>query len=490
MHVLVRSEDGVALVVVLAIMMVMSLLAAVAISASRNVAISSLGEGRNIEALGAAQAGVDVALQRLAQTANVASASFDSSCITTGESPWSNATTTPHCQAVSQSLGNGASYTYYVTASLDSSLDSSLTGHAQVRAECGTPSPPLGERCVTAIGKVAGVSRRVQVRASGAQLFQFGGLVGLKSTTVNADSQWSGGNFSFLSDTASNGSITFGQNVNPSPSGTCYLGPGATATPPCPISQPVPAPGIVAPSVDTLNFAGSKATNLNATIPAGYTAANRTLAVPASTSITLAGGNYNFCSLSLADAGALRAAAGAIVRVYIDSARRDVVQGAGSSGCSGTTPAVPVDGNVNAGTQGSTVSTILDGGTGRLEIYVYGTMAPTPAGTAPPPAGGTLTDGRSSVCGNDFDWRDASTPVNNVYIFAPNSNVQITSGAAINGAMVGCTSTFWAIGPSGKFTSPPFNQRPRGRFTTEAGTWRECKQRSFAGDPESAGCSG
>jgi Tfp pilus assembly protein PilX len=507
-----REEDGVGLIVAASVLLVTTILAGVALSSAGSFTRSSVKDSKGKRALAAAQAGLDVAVQRLNKVAQQPSANFNLRCVTDSEQTY-NTATTPHCPASGPtSLGNGSSYTYYVSPSMNATHDASLGGTAArdaIRTECNAASTG-NQRCITAIGTVGSgaaiVKRRIQVRVGPDTLFSIGGMVGFKAATINSDSSWSNGNFLFNSDSGSNGSITFGQNTNASNAPyTCFYGPSATV-PGCGQTQAVPAPGLGAPSVDTLAFEATKTTNDNGTIAVGYTALGRILDVPANTALTLAAGQYNFCAVRLRNGATLQAAAGATVKVYVDSTRRGTVTGA-STGCSTAAPdnvvypgvsgnsPVMTQGDFHAGEQCSSncVSAILNGGAtpGRMEIYVYGTMAPSPAGTAPPPAGGSLDANRdSSACGNDFDWRNGSTTAaDNTYIFAPNSNVHITSNTSIGGAVVGCTSKFWAISQNGQFVAPPSSLRPTGRWGALGGSWRECDS-TYPGNVETGGCSG
>jgi hypothetical protein len=159
----------------------------------------------------------------------------------------------------------------------------------------------------------------------------------------------------------------------------------------------------------------------------------------------------------------------------------------------------------------TSTSAIVDGtSTGRMEIYIYGTKAPTPKGSAPPPGNGCLTNsvesqngngkGDGSVryvgrtvdqgCGDDFDWNLSTGTPQGVYIYAPNSNVAISSNARLaNSSVMGCTTTLWALSSSVGFGSVPLNQRPIGALGAIPGTFRECAQTATY-DPAYKGCLG
>jgi hypothetical protein len=313
------------------------------------------------------------------------------------------------------------------------------------------------------------VSRRAQIRVAGQPLFAVGGIVGFKNVLIDSDPSWPGAapNFQITSDTGSNGPITYGQNVNPPgfPPYQCFLGPSGTAPVGCTVNR-APAP-LSAPSVDTLPFAATAAANSNGSIGVGatYTAATRTLVVTGA--LVLTAGDYNLCSVTVNNGASIKSAAAAKVRIFVDSNAR------AASGCTAS------QGTFNAGST-SAQDTLLDGTTGSLEMYVYGTSAP-PVMAPPPP----------TTCNNDFDYYHGTTVAStNVYIFAPNSNVRVWQNASMTGSMVGCTVYFRALSSSARFDAPPSGSRPTSNFGAEAGTWRQC-QGTFAAtaDPESR-CSG
>jgi Tfp pilus assembly protein PilX len=449
-----REQDGIAMVVAIGVLSVTMMLAVVALSASTHLTQSTVRDGNTKRALAAAQAGLDVALYRLVRVGSTPSGSFSVNCVTTAEVAWSSAA--PHCQGATSSLGNGASYTYWVTPDLSSA---GLAGLSQVKTECGSATVVAGERCITATGTVNGVTRRAQIRVAGVPLFPVAGIVGFKGVLIDSSQNWSGPNFQITSDTGSNGPITFGQNVNaPLLPYHCYIGPGGSS--PCGGTQQS-VPTLTAASVDILPFAGTAVANQNSTIAAGYTAATRTLSVTGTT--TLAAGDYNFCSVKVANGATLAAAAGARVRIYVDSAAR------AGSGCSGV---------ASQGTFVAAQSSLLNAGsTGTLETYLYGTNVPAPPYTPPPPA----------TCNNDFSYYHGSTTATSgVFVYAPNSNVTITANGKITGAVVGCRVTFLALTSTARFDSPP--GRPSASSGIETGTWRECTAQ-YTGNPES-GCNG
>jgi Tfp pilus assembly protein PilX len=437
------QEDGIAMVIAMATVAICLALGAAVFAASGQLTTSSAKDTNKKRALQAAQAGLTVAMQRLTLISANPSSSFADNCVTDREVAWSYTT---RCPAQTGQLGNGASYTYYVTPS----LDSTQTGISELRASCALAPAGSGERCVSAIGSVAGVTRRVQVRILAPPLFDIYGLVGLKKVNVDSSDTWGGSNFAVSADTGSNGQISFGQNINaPGSPYHCYLGPVATATgcsTPVRLAQP-----ITVPSVDTLPFGAANQNSYLGAIP-GWNSTTRTLALPAGYALSLSAGDYNLCSLSMGNGSSLSAAQNARVRIFIDSPARS------GSGCSsgGTFTANSTTAKLNAATN-----------VGSLEFYVYGTSVPTPPGTAPPP----------TTCGSDVNFTNGATVASSsVFIYAPNSKVVLESGAAMSGGVTGCEVTFIADNPSASYSHPPGNLVPTAPLASESGSWRECHE--------------
>jgi Tfp pilus assembly protein PilX len=144
---LVKSQDGVALPVASAMMLVISLFVVAFFSVALRLNDTSIEDRSSKRALAAAEAGLQSAVFRLNQLSKTAPANAGS-CLTTTWVP-----TTGECPGLTESLGNGAQYTYYVTPQ---------------GATCPTTMPGLPptaeDRCITSIGTVNGVSRRIQTR--------------------------------------------------------------------------------------------------------------------------------------------------------------------------------------------------------------------------------------------------------------------------------------------------------------------------------------
>jgi hypothetical protein len=452
------DERGVAVVIAITTITVTGLLAAALISASTFFLHSSSRDASGKRALAAAQAGLNTGVYRLTRIGASPSGSFANNCITDKEVAWSS--TVPHCPAATGYFNvTAASSSYYLTPE----MNAPLTGMSTVATECGSAGG--GERCVTAVGTVNGITRRLQERVTTLELFKIHGMVGLKGVKINSSASWSGPNFKVTSDTGSNGPITYGENVSPpgAPYG-CFVGPLGSAPATCPTT---PVPTITVPSVDTLPFGTTLTTNSNATILAGYTAGTRSLSVAAGATLTLAAGDYNFCFVTLGAGATLQAASGERVRIFVDSPSRT------GSGCTG-----PTGGQFNAGKLETATAKINPSTTaGQIEVYAYGTATP-PANLASPPP---------ETCNNDVTFNNGSSATsNNLYIYAPDSNVSIESNAYQYGAVVACQMTYWAQSASARWDYPPTGIRPTAGMGIVTGSFRECAPQ-YSGDPES-GC--
>jgi Tfp pilus assembly protein PilX len=451
-----RGEQGVAIVIAITTITVTLALAAALFAAASTLLHTSSREASNKRALAAAQAGLNVGLYRFTRIGASPSGSFTNNCITDKEVAWSSSA--PHCPEATGYLNQtGVSSGYFLTPD----MSAALSGMSTVATECA--SSGAGDRCLTAIGTVNGVTRRVQERVRSLELFSIHGMLGLEETNINSSPSWSGSNFQITSDTASNGEIKFGENVSaPGEPYHCEYWEGAKTEPPCGSTNVKRKEKITVPSVETLPFKTISEKNENGTIvPAtDYSSLTRSLTVPAGATLTLGNGDYYFCSVTLGNGATLSALSGARVKIYIDSPSRT------GSVCSGVSA-----GKFNGESSGSQLN--LGETTGQLEFYLYGTVA---AVAEPPP---------KPTCNPDFKFNNAASgPSSNLYIYAPDSTVSIKSAAYEMGAVVACRLTYWAEKPGARWDYPPSGTRPSSGFTAVKGSFRECTAK-YSGDPES-----
>lgn len=325
MRTLLQSQRGTALITALGALTVMGILTATVASVSVRSTQTSTASRDAKRALAAADAGIEAAVFRLNRQ-NVQTAS---KCFT-------NALVDPvsgECPGYSESFGNGTGYTYYVSTAL-TTADQCAGLPVQLNDQNGILT--IVQRCVTSIGTAGGERRRVQARIAsyeGAPVFPKPGILGLNSvTSVN--------NSSVVGYLASNGKITLGNNtiaqtLELGTNGTYQVGTGSQVQN---VVQHTASQGdfVLAP----INFGNSATVNDNGrltSVPPKDTSSNttytntaaapRVLAIGNSGSVTLGGGTYNFCKFSMGNNSQLTIAAGAKVRLYIDSPDRS------GSGC-------------------------------------------------------------------------------------------------------------------------------------------------------------
>jgi type II secretory pathway pseudopilin PulG len=196
MRTLLRREEGIAMPTAASMLMVVSLIVAAGLASATQLSQSSNRDQDKKRALSAAEAGLQTAIYRLNQIRNPAVPG--GMCLTTAPV----APTGGECPASStESLGNGASFYYYVTPRLGVSGTCALMP-GQVAA--------VRDRCVTAVGTADGVTRRLQVRVSEQDVF--GGFfdVGLLGKSVF----YAYNSVNMVSDIGSNGTVYLNNSIN------------------------------------------------------------------------------------------------------------------------------------------------------------------------------------------------------------------------------------------------------------------------------------
>jgi hypothetical protein len=327
------------------------------------------------------------------------------------------------------------------------------------------------QRCVTSIGAANGERRRIQARVAsyiGTQLFPVGGILAINGMELANSSVVSGvlgsngqivlGNSSHVS-----GGIELGTASSPPP----QLGNSSTLGGPVTYRSEAEGAYVLAP-VDMGNTA---TVNDNGRITSGqdsghnvtYTASTRRLSLGNSGSLTLGGGTYNFCSLTLGNSAHMTIAAGAKVRLFIDSPDR------AGSGCipSGQTAAQARSAGSGGMTLGNS-SAFNSPHAINLQIYIYG-----------------YSDGTHTV---EFN----NSAVMRAAIYAPTSRLVWNNSASIIGAVAASEVEFvnsgsftWG-GGTGEFDLSELRTDTVSVYYRMA--WTECRRnRTATSDPES-GC--
>ena len=482
----VREQRGIALPAALGVLVVVTLLSTSLFAVSLRLSDTSTASRDGKRALAAADAGLEAAMFRM----NVLGLQSTSKCFTTaavdtgsGTDPETGGTpASGECAGVEDDLGNNASYTYYVTPALN---DGDVCAGLPVHHTDPSGAVTVTQRCVTSIGEVNGERRRVQERVAsyiGTQLFPVGGILAIngikvKNTAIVSGVLGSNGQIELGNNSVVSGGIKLGTSSTPPP----ILGSGSSLGGPVTYRSEAEGAFVLAP-VDMGNTAS---VNDNGRIASGqdtgsnvtYTNtadAPRTLAIGNNGSLTLGGGTYNFCKVTLGNNSYITIAAGAKIRFFLDSPDR---LPAGT-----TDDCIPDNYTGTASQKAATARTNGYGGMFlgeganfnnpghaiNFQIYMYG-----------------YTDGSHKV---EF----FNSAAMNAAIYAPSSNLVWNNSAGISGAVTASTAEFknsaaftWA-GGAGQFDLSELRTDTVSVYYRMA--WTECRRvRTTTSDPES-GC--
>jgi hypothetical protein len=308
-----RSQDGVALTVAIFTMAVIALFSALVASSAVHVGDTSNADRDSKRALGAAEAGINTALHRL----NSQTSAIDNlGCLTdiqlgvlaqATDYVVAGATVTAHagqCPGAQGRSGNGGEWIYFITLLNNGQhCDEQYTTQTQVNDLLAVSIGGISvlRRCVTSIGIVNGVQRRLQ-REIYSEFRLFYGLTGVDSVTANnailgASHVGSNRLVSMNTATTFNGQVELQTGATNDIHATGQW--GVTYRDDPWILDPIkessvsgtvnPTPTCVGPLLDLLCL------NANA----GYKSASKRLLVPSGYTVTLPGGSYYLCELSL-----------------------------------------------------------------------------------------------------------------------------------------------------------------------------------------------
>ena len=371
--------------VVMATLLVLTLLAAAMHSMAVQSTSNAGGDSRAKRALGAAEAGLQTAAYRLNKVDPAGTMCFTTIAVApngSGECP----ATTP------EAVGTGGTFRYTVTP----------TG-AACSSLPGVPTSTY-DRCITSIGVVSGVQRRIQARVikTPPTPFANGGVIGSESVQLTDE-------VTVETDVGSNGPITLtGTPGKVEVKAFAKLYPPATVTRTGTTTLNGIANSDLPFGVGAINFAATlppTGTNSNALLsPTYYNSTTRALNIPAGANYVMPAGSrtYNLCSWTMGKGAELKMASSADMgRFYIDSPRRP------GSGCPAGSGKVVFDGlgdeiKINTGRFDANVS-----------VYLYGT-------TSNGSAEDILIQNKAHI---DAVW------------FAPNSIFHATNDITIHGGM-------------------------------------------------------
>jgi hypothetical protein len=467
----VKSQDGVALPVASAMMLIISLFVVAFFTVSLRLNDTSIEDRSSKRALAAAEAGLHLAVYQLGQLNQLdtpPAATKNASCLT---DTWVTPGGGGECPGRPVVLGNGAEVTYYVTPLLAPGADCVLRP--------GDTESAL-DRCITAVGTADGVSRRVQVRVANTPApvtFKQVGLMG-KSLV------FAGNSSEITSDVGTNGTAHFGNSAKTFASaaddvdGTIMLGPSGNYQTEG-SSQVIAGGQQSVPRFEfpTEDFEAAENSALNAqagwAAPSGstYNATTRTFTISSGT-VTMPPGTYHFCRVFLDNSVEWTFSGTQETRIYVDSPSRGDSVCAGQAEPSGTFWA-----NESVGINRNGHEELLD-------IFVYGT---TVDGTRTPPSwcAPKGSPEKPEECRSDFIldnsiWFEGS-------VSAPDTTVEANNSVTWIGA-IGADNIRFNNSVKFQVTSAVKDSDADTSGTPARRGWIECRpQATVAGDPES-GC--
>jgi len=408
------DERGIVVPIALAMLLAALALTATAVMVASAASNTSQHDADSKAAIEAANAGLRTAVYRL----DVYQPSASGCPTPTATSVGTGAPTSTLCAPQTGTLGNGASYTYWVSEEMQST--DACTGPS-----VSSSVASVGQRCITSLGTADGVSARVQQRVAAytSQPVFPTAIFGTNQVTVD-------NNVTITTDTANspallgtNGTLT----VAPSGGGTTVIdgyaigskaiispaiGSNVTNTPGAPETQlttqyPVPTPAWPFNSQDDTpsgSTCTSNTTNCDFEIANGITYANclngvsvvpncdpsnklgsadfsytgtpstenRILYLPNNSSLTLGGGIYYFCGLYMGNNSTINIVGGQAT-IFIDNGTRQASPGVAASTCPTTSTTVGGQ-SVPPGSFTMTQNSSINPGGSALkaQILVYG----------------------------------------------------------------------------------------------------------------------
>jgi hypothetical protein len=342
MHALIartKREDGFVLTLALLTIVVILVLAGTLVQSAVETSTHGNADYAQKRATAAANAGLQAALYRLSNQAED-TGEQQKECFTT---KYVKPASCPSAQT--DSLGNGAEYTYYVSPA--------FTKTEVTKGEAGCTGlwvePPTGkelyQRCITSIGHAYGATVRTQERVADIvvkNIFPTNGLFSYSSLILNNELEIAG-------EVGAREKIEIQHTVKNKNSEAVKVLYGTTATlngnPKCSVSCTLEKLGAAElsttpytePSQEETPFAESKTTNNNSGMTITGSSewhgglAKRQLVTNGAT-ITMPAGSYNLCELNMNGANTIKYAPG--VKIYLDSPYRT---GSGGSGCENLT---------------------------------------------------------------------------------------------------------------------------------------------------------
>jgi Tfp pilus assembly protein PilX len=455
---LVKPQDGVALPVASAMLLVISLFVIAVFSVALQLNNSSIKNRSSKRALAAAEAGLQAAVYRLNQ---IRPAALANECITNVRVVAAQCGT-----GLTEELGNGARYTYWVSREL---------GTTGTCVALPGVVPTVRDRCITSVGEVNGVTRRIQIRVLTQPSIPNFGDVGL----VGKSLFYAWNSVQLTSDVGSNLRVELINSIGVNDddaidvdgrvlllTGGTYnyqnsvTVDGGTHTTSTPFDMPLP------------DFEGPENANNNAVLPNSVFDGDRSLRRfrVSSGEVTIPPGTYHFCSFFLDNSVKLKFShtGGVPTRIYVDSPSRpdSVCNHLGQSTTDGT---FGVNNSVEVNKEDGEREELLD-------VYVYG----TPLNDIRAPylwCSDVQSPPQPNECRSDFMLDNSVLFYGNVY--APNSTAQAHNSVKIWGSVAADKIRFYNS-VEFRLTGPARDERPSTPGAATRRGWAECR-------PEPAG---
>jgi Tfp pilus assembly protein PilX len=468
-----KSQDGVALPVAAGMLMVISILAVGFFTVATRVNSTSVSDRSSKRALAAAEAGMQTATYRL-NLLNATATANAANCLTT---TWVT-TVGGECPGLTEAIGNGASYTYYVSPA-------TTAGTAGCIALPGV-AVTAQDRCITSVGIVNGVRRRLQARVLQQPTipdFNNVGLVG--KSLVHA---WNSVNLT--TDVASNVMVRFENSINVNDNdsinvdGKVMLYTGGTYHKGNSVNveggqQTVATPfNLTMPDFEAVeSLAVNDNENLVSALGTSWNATTRRISLGNSVSKTIPPGTYHVCGVFLGNSVNLKFShlGGAPTKIYVDSPSRSGSICTGQADPAGTFAA---DNSVNINKESGEREELL-------KIYLYGTPYNDTRNSFSSWCTDGFTGGQTGECRSDFMLDNSVNFYGSVY--APNSSVQAHNSVNWQGSIAADKIRFYNS-INFQVTGPTISQGGEGSGAAQRRGWAECKPLpSLSTDPES-GC--
>jgi Tfp pilus assembly protein PilX len=354
------GDAGFVLPTALIVLLILLLLTGAAIAVATQTSTSTTRDDNTKAALEAAEAGLHTASYRLSKLEPK-----PTSCIN------DKAVVESNCESGSEPLGNGATFEYWTTKGL--AAGESCSGETISAQEYVT------QRCITSVGKVNGVQRRLQARVAlnRPPLFEINGIFGYKSVSIKQASELKGAIGTNGTVTLTNGDtvteVVLGPSGKLEGSGAQTVSRVAKAFERArvPIGESATSATTTAECIPPTNgeaagkncdFLITNGTDTSTGVT--FNAATRALTLKENaSSMVLKGGIYNFCSfVAEGNNSKIETVLGERVEIFIDSAQR------AGSGC--TKSQSPGSGTLSLAKNGLSIKNPNPNAT-YLQIYVY-----------------------------------------------------------------------------------------------------------------------